>query len=250
VALFYFVYTNAHMLMQHTAGCTAMHCPQCKATFCLYCRTTFVDSKNGKATDACHNHIFECEKRPMRTSVCTESVLFPAHEEDKDFITCYQNCHKLDVLQRLVCGNWSALEIRRLVQNTNFQALLLHLKDRQTHYRCKYSEKPELLRFCFIKTIGATEAFKFELGKPYPNWVSDYSEEEELRMKLRSEAKAAAEAEMKAAKEARAKEVGGATKLANAILRMKSMGFDETAATVALEATGGDLDSAVALLLM
>jgi len=222
-----------------------MHCLQCKATFCLYCRTTFADSKNAKATDACHNHIFECGKKPLLSSVCTQSVLFPAHDDEKDFITCYQNCHKLDVLQRIVCGNWSALEIQRLVLNANFQALLVNLKERQTYYRSKHPEKPDLLAFCFHKTIGATEAFKFELSGPSPDWVSDNTEEEDLRLTLRSEARAAAKAEA----DAKAALEKDKQKRANAILRLTSMGFEETPATVALEATRGDVDAAVALLL-
>jgi hypothetical protein len=167
--------------------------------------------------------------------------LFPANEDDKDFISCYQNCHKLALLQQIVCGNWSALEVQRLVLDPTFQGFLVHLKDRQTYYRRKYPEKPELLRMCFHKTIGATKHFKFDVSSGCPAWVSDCTPDEELRWKLRSEAKAAkAEADAQA---------NWANKRANAIMKLKTMDFDEVHATGALEATLGDVDAAIALLL-
>ena len=97
-----------------------------------------------------------------------------------------------------------------------------------------------MLRICFHRTIGATKDFKFDVSSGCPDWVSDRTEEEELRWKLRSEAKAAAKVEAGAA--------AWAKKRADAIMKLKSMGFDEVTATVALEATQGDVDAAIAML--
>ncbi len=94
---------------------------------------------------------------------------------------------------------------------------------------------------CFHKTIGATKHFKFDVSSGCPAWVSDCTPDEELRWKLRSEAKAAkAEADAQA---------NWANKRANAIMKLKTMDFDEVHATGALEATLGDVDAAIALLL-
>ena len=247
----YFVYTTTHMVMQHDVGCTAMLCARCKTTFCLYCRTTFVDTKELKASDACHNHIWTCGKiPPLRSFLCTESVLFPANEGDDDFIRCFMNCRKLDLLQQTVCGNWSALEIKRLILHVDFQGFLKHLKERQTHYRAKYPNKQDILRMCFVKTLGATQDFKFDVSSHAPSWSNDYTEEEEqefeLRRKLRSEAKLQEqkEADAKAVLE-NAKRVA---KRADAITALESMGFDYRKACVALEASQGDVDAAIAML--
>ncbi len=243
---------------QHASGCTAMLCIKCKTTFCLYCRTTFVDTKVLKASDACHNHIWECGKAPLRSALCTDSILFPANESDEDFIMCYQNCHKLALLQQIVCGNWSSREIKRLVLNNTFQSFLVHLKERQGHYRGKYPEKKDLLRMCFHKVIGVKADFVFDVSNGFPSWVSDRTEEEdqraELFQKLRSEAKVQSKAEADAQlagrvlyQEQRAA-AAWATKRADAIMHLKSMGVEEVQATMALEATLGDLDKAIAML--
>ena len=231
-----------------------MHCIKCRCTFCLYCRSTFQDTKTIKANDACHNHIFQCAKGPIRSSICTDSVLFPANDSDKDFISCYQNCYKLALLQQTVCGHWSALEIKRLVLNVGFQGLLVHLKERQAHYRRLYPEKKDLLRLCFHKTIGATEEFQFDVSSGAPAWSSDDTEEDELRWKLRSEAKLSMEQEAKAkerwAQHTAANRAAGewAAKRANAITKLVAMGFELVQATHALEATLGDFDAAIAML--
>jgi hypothetical protein len=182
--------------------------------------------------------------------ICTETPLFPAHDSDSDFISCYQNCHKLALLQQIVGGNWSSLEIKRLVLDVTFQALLVHLKERQAHYRRKYPDKDDILRMCFHKTIGATENFKFDVSSGFPSWATDRTEEEELRYKLRTEAKRSAQAEA-AAKARWAEHTAAAqwaAKRANGIMALKAMGFDEVQATVALEATLGDVDAAIAML--
>ena len=226
--------------MQHNSGCTAMYCTRCRATFCLYCRTTFVDTKALKASDACHNHIWDCGKKPLRSATCTDSVLFPANDTDTDFIACLQNCHKLTVLKHIVCSsNWSALEIKRLVLNVTFQGFLVHLKERQTHYRSKYPDKPDLLRMCFIKTIGIREDFDFDVSSHCPDWADDCTEDETLRMKLRSEAKI---------QERKIAAASAAGKRAANIAHLVSMGFEAVQASVALEATLGNLDAAIAML--
>jgi hypothetical protein len=178
--------------------------------------------------------------------MCTDSVLFPANDTDTDFIMCYQNCHKLALLQQIVCGNWSSREIQRLVLNVSFQSFLVHLKERQSYYRQKYPHKKDLLRMCFHRTIGAKEDFVFDVSKGFPSWVSDRTEEDEVRhklmVKLRSEAK----------EESKAEEQKGinawATKRAQAIMHLQSFGVEEVQATMALEATLGDLDAAIAML--
>jgi hypothetical protein len=177
-------------------------------------------------------------------------VLFPANDCDKDFISCYQNCHKLALLQMTVCGHWSALEIKRLVLDVGFQELLVHLKERQAHYRRLYPEKKDLLRMCFHKTIGAKEDFKFDVSSGAPAWSNEMTEEDELRYNLRSEAKLSMEAEAKA-KERWAQHKGEAqwaAKRANAITKLIAMGFEEVQARHALEATLGDFDAAIAML--
>ena len=238
-----------------------MLCIKCRTTFCLYCRTTFVDTKVLKASDACHNHIWDCGKAPLPSFMCTESVLFPANDTDTDFIMCYQNCHKLALLQQIVCGNWSSREIQRLVLNDNFQAFLVHLKERQIYYRRKYPDKTDLLRMCFHKTIGAKQDFVFDVSNGFPSWVSDRTEEDELRHRLlvtlRSEAKSKSKVQAKAEADAQAGRVWlaeqkrmthWATARAEAIMHLKSMGVEEVQATMALEATLGDLDDAIAML--
>ena len=162
---------------------------------------------------------------------------------------CHQNCHKLALLQQTVCGNWSALEIKRLVLNVTFQDFLKHLKERSTHYRRKYPDKPDLLRMCFHRTIGATEDFKFDVSSNCPSWVDDSTEEDELRWKLRSEAKVQYDAKAGRAWMTEQKALTAwSTKRADAIIQLKSMGFEEVQARVALEATEGDLDAAIAML--
>ena len=235
-----------------------MLCIKCRTTFCLYCRTTFVDTKVLKASDACHNHIWDCGKAPLPSFMCTESVLFPANDTDTDFIMCYQNCHKLALLQQIVCGNWSSREIQRLVLNASFQSFLVHLKERQSYYRQKYPHKKDLLRMCFHRTIGAKEDFVFDVSKGFPSWVSDRTEEDEAFQKifhnLRSEAKEqskAEAAEAEAGRVWRAEQKGinaWATKRAQAIMKLQSFGVEEVQATMALEATQGDLDAAIAML--
>lgn len=103
---------------------------------------------------------------------------------------------------------------------------------------------------CFVKTLGATQDFKFDVSSHAPSWSNDYTEEEEqefeLRRKLRSEAKLQEqkEADAKAMLE-NAKRVA---KRADAITALASMGFDQGQASVALEATQGDVDAAIAML--
>ena len=177
-------------------------------------------------------------------------MLFPANDADKDFISCYQNCHKLALLQQTVCGHWSALAIKRLVLDVAFQGLLVHLKERQAYYRRLYPEKKDILRMCFHKTIGATEDFKFDVSSGCPAWSNDDTEEDELRWKLRSEAKLSMEQEAKA-KERWAQHTAAAqwaAKRANAVMKLVAMGFEEVQATHALEATLGDFDAAIAML--
>ena len=134
--------------------------------------------------------------------------------------------------------------------DVTFQGFLVHLKERQAHYRRKYPDKPDMLRMCFQKTIGATEDFKFDVSSGCPAWSNDCTEEEELRWKLRSEARVSAKSDA-AAKlrwaETRAA-ADWAAKRASDIMKLKSMGFEEVQATVALEATLGDLDAAIAML--
>ena len=155
--LFHIVYTNAHMFMQHTSGCTAMQCAGCKTIFCMWCRSIFAASNKITASDACHNHIWTCGKRPMHDQICTQSVLFPCNEEDRDFMSCYFSCHKLSYLAQTVCASWSAAECKRLVRDVTFQTFLVNLKERQQCYRQRYPDKEVLLAFCFHKTIGANE---------------------------------------------------------------------------------------------
>jgi hypothetical protein len=236
-----------------------MLCLKCRTTFCLYCRTTFVDTKVLKASDACHNHIWDCGKAPPPSFMCTDSVLFPANDTDTDFIMCYQNCHKLGLLQQIVCGNWSSREIQRLVLNGTFQSFLVHLKERQSYYRGKYPHKQDLLRMCFHRTIGAKLDFVFDVSSGFPLWVSDRTEEEETRHKLMAKLRSEAKEQSKAEADARAQAghvwvaeqkgiTAWATKRAQAIMQLQSFGVDEVQATMALEATLGDLDAAIAML--
>lgn len=160
VSLLHFVYTNTHMLMQHTSGCTAMHCTMCDSHFCMWCRSIMVSTKQRKAMDLLHDHIFSCGKRPPPEEICTQAVLFPQNHDDKDFIGCWLMAHKLSILAQSVRASWTSAECKRLVLDSTFQTFLVHLKERQTHYRQKYPEK-RLLKFCFQKTIGATEGARF-----------------------------------------------------------------------------------------
>ena len=134
--------------------------------------------------------------------------------------------------------------------DVTFQALLVHLKERQAHYRRKYPDKDDILRLCFHKTIGATENFKFDVSSGCPAWSNDSTEEEELRYKLRTEAKrsAQAEAEAKARRAEHTAAAQWAARRANGIMTLKAMGFEEVQATVALEATLGDVDAAIVML--
>ncbi len=144
------------------------------------------------------------------------------------------------MLKHIVCSsNWSALEIKRLVLNVTFQGFLVHLKERQTHYRSKYPDKPDLLRMCFIKTIGIREDFDFDVSSHCPDWADDCTEDETLRMKLRSEAKI---------QERKIAAASAAGKRAANIAHLVSMGFEAVQASVALEATLGNLDAAIAML--
>ena len=116
--------------MQHTSGCAAMPCINCKVHFCLWCRTVF-PGKEKNATAIAHTHIWTCGKKPQLEYLITETAMFPANDDDPDFVDCYMNTRKLAVLAQTVCGQWSAADCRRLVLDEKFQSFLVHLKERQ-----------------------------------------------------------------------------------------------------------------------
>jgi hypothetical protein len=112
-------------------------------------------SKPGDLNAIAHDHVFDCEKQPMRDEILTDSVLFPSgSEETGDFMDALFKIRKLRVLKSQM-KEWSAADCKRLVMHEHFQGLLISIQQRQTKFREMFPNKPQLLKFPFFKASAS-----------------------------------------------------------------------------------------------
>jgi len=120
------------MRLQHAGGCAAMFCQSCKVHYCLWCRAIVKALGKERSADSnTHDHVFGCGKKPDKSTIITESVLVPFNKGDEDFVDCYFMTLKLRYLAQTVAANWTEADCKRLVLNSEFQAFLQHLRERQ-----------------------------------------------------------------------------------------------------------------------
>jgi len=201
---------------EHAGSCAAMYCENCKQHFCLYCKKIFkAEGSNSKKPDIstiAHNHVFECEKKPSKESILTDSVLFPVGSGPSDgrFLDAFFKIRRLEMLefqlQQGKCtpcmscwffylksifshSDWTSEECRRLVMDKDFQDVLKSIKERQTYYRGVCPAKPTLLKFAFHKVrvciaagkctliitqvIGIDPDFDFDVSTFNPPWMNN-----------------------------------------------------------------------------
>lgn len=63
-------------------------------------------SKAGDLNTIAHNHVFDCEKKPMLDEILTESVLFPcgSEEDNGEFMDALFKIRRLRVLKHQMQG--------------------------------------------------------------------------------------------------------------------------------------------------
>jgi len=199
---------------EHAGSCAAMHCGFCKEHFCLYCKTIFKSegstAKKGDISTIAHTHVFNCDKKPSKETILTDSVLFPVGcgLTDGRFLDAFFKVRRLEMLEfqmqqgectlcmsfsylKSKCSHsdWTPQECRRLVMDKDFQDVLKSIKERQTFYRDAFPEKPRLLSFAFHKVrvsvavckctlnitqvIGIDAAFDFDVSTMNPAWMNN-----------------------------------------------------------------------------